>query len=123
MNTLFKDNSIGELIAKFARKELHPSDAYAAALENIRELDPKYFAWVAYGDDAAVERIKLEEETFGVDPDRLLEGIPVGSKISTIPLNFRPRWEVRFGKILLPEMTHAPCTISNGKVPMLWEKR
>lgn len=80
MNTLFKDNSIGELIAKFARKELHPSDAYAAALENIRELDPKYFAWVAYGDDAAVERIKLEEETFGVDPDRLLEGIPVGVK-------------------------------------------
>lgn len=80
MNTLFVDNSIGELIAKFAKGKLHPKDAARAALENIHELDPKYFAWVVYADGSLLTRIENEEKQFGIDPERLLEGIPVGVK-------------------------------------------
>src|SRR3989344_9675843 len=79
-NGLFVENSIGELIKKFAKKELHPKDAARAALENIRELDPKYFAWVVSADNSLLDRIEKEVEQFGVDPARLLEGIPVGVK-------------------------------------------
>lgn len=80
MNTLFVDNSIGGLIAKFAKGKLHPKDAARAALENIREFDPKYFAWVVFADDSFLTRIENEEKQFSIDSERLLEGIPVGVK-------------------------------------------
>ena len=80
MNDLFIDNTIGELIKKFVRKELRPSEAFAAAISNIKELDPKYFAWVTYADSSHIERIDSEERKFAIDPERLLEGIPVGVK-------------------------------------------
>ncbi len=80
MNNLFIDNTIGQLIAKFARKELHPKDAAYAALENIRELDPKYFAWVSVADNALLDTIENEVKQCGVDSARLLEGIPIGVK-------------------------------------------
>ena len=76
----FVENSIGELINKFAKKEFSPVDAVRAALENIRELDPKYFAWVVSADEALLKRIEKETTQFGIDPARLLEGIPVGVK-------------------------------------------
>ena len=80
MNTLFTDNSIGKLIGKFVKGELHPADATRAALENIRELDPKYFAWVVSADNSLLARIEKEVDQFGIDGGRLLEGIPVGVK-------------------------------------------
>ena len=79
-NTLFIDNSIGELIGKFAKRKLHPKDAARATLENIRELDPKYFAWVVSAPDSLLAQIEKEVEQFGIDGERLLEGIPVGVK-------------------------------------------
>jgi Asp-tRNA(Asn)/Glu-tRNA(Gln) amidotransferase A subunit family amidase len=80
MNRLFIDNTIGQLIEQFAEKELTPKDAAVAALENIRALDPKFFPFVTYADDSILERIEIETATYGVDPTRLLEGIPVGVK-------------------------------------------
>ena len=80
MNTIFLDNSIGQLIQKFKKKKLHPRDAFKAALLNIHELDPKYFAWVVHAGDAMLARIEKEVEEFGINEARLLECIPVGVK-------------------------------------------
>lgn len=80
MNRLFIDNTIGVLIEKFAAKALSPRDVAAASLENIRELDPQYFPFVTYADDSILERIEKETAEYGIDPARLLEGIPVGVK-------------------------------------------
>ena len=80
MNKLFIDNSIGEIIKKYTHKELTPKDVAAAAQENIAELDPKYFAWVAKGSADLPARVQKEAETFGIDTNNQMEFIPVGIK-------------------------------------------
>ncbi|MBI4065719.1 amidase [Candidatus Kaiserbacteria bacterium] len=80
MNRLFIDNSIGEIIEKYVRKELAPRDVAADALQNIAELDPLYFAWVSAADAKWPERVQNEAEIFGINEKNLLEYIPVGIK-------------------------------------------
>ncbi len=78
MNTLFRDNSIGDILRKYKQKELLPSEVMSAALENIRELNGKYFPWVVFADENFVRDAETGagEEEGG----RLLENIPVGVK-------------------------------------------
>jgi Asp-tRNA(Asn)/Glu-tRNA(Gln) amidotransferase A subunit family amidase len=78
MSTLFRDNSIDEIIRKYARKELRPSEVISAALENIRELNGKYFPWVVFADETIVANAEKTEEKSG--GEGLLENIPVGVK-------------------------------------------
>lgn len=80
MNTLFLDNSIAGLLKKLAGKKLSPRDLSSAVLENIRELDPKYFAWVLYGDEKLFARQREESGVFGDRVPRLLQDIPIGVK-------------------------------------------
>ncbi len=80
MNRLFIESSIGDIIQKYVRKELSPKDVAAAALENIAESDPRYFAWVSRVDREWPERVQKEADTFGINLDNLLEFIPVGVK-------------------------------------------
>lgn len=80
MNDFFLKNPIASIHDKFRRKEIAPADVSLIALKNIRELGPKYRAWVVHADDSLLSRIKKETKEFGVDTDRLFEGIPVGIK-------------------------------------------
>ncbi|MBI1889005.1 MAG: amidase [Candidatus Spechtbacteria bacterium] len=80
MNTLFFDYSIGEIVKKTQNKELKPDEVLAAALHNIKELDPKYFAWVVYGNEHIFAKmLERQDEICGSNP-RLLDNIPVGVK-------------------------------------------
>lgn len=79
MNKLFLDNSIGEIIEKLKKKELSYSDITKIALNNIKELDPKYFAWVVYGNEGLFERQRKQYREFNKKIG-LLEGIPIGIK-------------------------------------------
>lgn len=80
MNSLFLDNSIGELVEKLKRKELSPHELAEASLENIKEFDPKYFAWVTHSDDVLVDQIRKNEKESSFERARLLDNIPVGVK-------------------------------------------
>lgn len=80
MNRLFIENSIGEIIEKYAHKELSPGEVAEAVLQNIAEYDPHYFAWVIAADAKWPERVQAEAQTFGINADNLLEFIPVGIK-------------------------------------------
>ncbi len=80
MNRLFVENSIGEIIQKYVRKELSPKEVAIATLQNIAEYDPQYFAWMSVVDEGWPERVQTEAETFGINPNHLLEYIPVGVK-------------------------------------------
>jgi Asp-tRNA(Asn)/Glu-tRNA(Gln) amidotransferase A subunit family amidase len=78
MNKIFLDNSIGDILRKYKRNELRPSEVMSAALENIRELNGKYFPWVVFADEAIVAHAKKTPEKSG--GEGLLENIPVGVK-------------------------------------------
>lgn len=78
MNRIFLDNSIGDIIEKYKRKELRPSEVMSAAMENIRELNGKYFPWVMFANERPITDTKKNEEERG--EERLLENIPVGVK-------------------------------------------
>ncbi len=80
MNKLFLENSISEIIEKIRNKKLLPSEVATASLQNIRELDPKYFAFVLYGDEGLIDEIRKEEKSVPINGNRLLEKIPVGVK-------------------------------------------
>ncbi|MFZ1075033.1 MAG: amidase [Minisyncoccia bacterium] len=80
MNRLFVENSIGEIIKKYASKELAPKDVAEAVLENIEAYDSQYFAWVATADAKWPGRVQNEADTYGINPDKKLEFIPVGVK-------------------------------------------
>jgi Asp-tRNA(Asn)/Glu-tRNA(Gln) amidotransferase A subunit family amidase len=71
MNRLFIDNSIDALSKKLKAGELTPADLTTAALENIKELDSTYKAWVVYGSGATKEN---------ANPDGLLAHIPLAVK-------------------------------------------
>lgn len=79
MNRLFIDYSIGEIIEKMNRKKISPAEVSGVALQNIKELDKKYFAWTTYGNEALFERERKENQIFRNGP-KLLENIPVGVK-------------------------------------------
>ncbi len=49
-------------------------------LENIRELDPKYLAWVVSGDEDLFEKQRRESSVFGDKHPTLLQDIPIGVK-------------------------------------------
>ena len=80
VNKLFFDNSIGRIIEKIRAKEISTSDVLNASIENIKEFDPKYFAWVTYRDS----KWKAPESRAPMDgpvlASRFLDGIPVGIK-------------------------------------------
>ena len=80
MNTLFTDNTIGQLQKRMENGELTPQDLKKAAVENIDELDPKFFAWVLYQD----KNWKAPQPPAPMDgplvPEKLLHHIPVGVK-------------------------------------------
>ena len=80
MNTLFFDYSIGEIVKKTKDKELKPDEITAAALGNIKELDPKYFAWVVYGNEELFAQMRSRQDEICGNNPRLLENIPVGVK-------------------------------------------
>ncbi|MCA9363262.1 amidase [Candidatus Kaiserbacteria bacterium] len=50
------------------------------SLENIISLGSKYGAWVAHEDNSLISRIEKETKEYGVDTERLFEGIPIGIK-------------------------------------------
>lgn len=80
MNKIFVNYSIEEIIEKIGHKKISPAEVSRAALENIRELDPKYFAWITYGDEVLFERERNQNQIFGNNRSKLLENIPVGIK-------------------------------------------
>lgn len=79
MNKLFLDHSIGEIIEKLKKKEFSYFDITKIALENIKELDPKYSAWVTYGDETLFEQQRNQYGEYKRKTG-LLEGIPIGVK-------------------------------------------
>lgn len=79
MNRFFLDNSIGEIIEKLNKKKISHSDITKITIENIKKLNPKYFAWTVYGNDALFEQEKIQYEKYK-NKTGLLEGIPVGIK-------------------------------------------
>ncbi len=80
MNKLFLEHNIGELITKMNKGELTPADLKKAAVENIEELNPKFFAWVLFQD----KNWKAPEPPAPMDGPlvqaKLLHHIPVGVK-------------------------------------------
>lgn len=80
MNDFFLKHSIASIHEKFKRGELSPADVASVALENINGLGSKYRPWVVHADDSLLSRIKEETKEFGINTERLLEGIPVGVK-------------------------------------------
>jgi Asp-tRNA(Asn)/Glu-tRNA(Gln) amidotransferase A subunit family amidase len=80
MNKLFVDYSICEIIEKIGHKKISPTEVSRVALENIKELDPKYFAWITYGDEVLFEQERNQNQIFGTNRSNLLENIPVGVK-------------------------------------------
>lgn len=81
MNRLFIDNSIGEIIQKVDKHKITPAELTNASLENIKEFDKKYFAWVTYGDKKLFEKERKENNIFdNVKRPKLLSNIPVGVK-------------------------------------------
>lgn len=79
MNRLFLDNSIGEIVNRIKCKQISPNDIAVATLENIEELNPRYFAWVVYNNEEYFDEIIKAERKYSSAP-RLLENIPVGVK-------------------------------------------
>ncbi|OGG69226.1 hypothetical protein A3F27_01640, partial [Candidatus Kaiserbacteria bacterium RIFCSPHIGHO2_12_FULL_53_13] len=80
MNRLFFDTSIGALTKKIQAKKLSAAEVLQASIENIIELDPTYFAWVAHrggGWKAPYPPAPMDGATL---PSKFLEGIPVGVK-------------------------------------------
>ncbi len=81
MNRLFIDNSIGELIKKLNTKELTPEDLLRASVDNIKELDEKYFAWESYQDSRWQKPIPSTPMDYVPMNDKgLLRHIPIGVK-------------------------------------------
>ena len=80
MNKIFLEHNIGELIEKMNKGELTPADLKKAAVENIEELNPKFFAWVLYQD----KNWKAPQPPAPMDGPlveaKLLHHIPVGVK-------------------------------------------
>ena len=80
MNRLFIENPIGAIIQKVRSKEISPENVLSASLENIKELNSKFFPFEAYRD----ERWKPREPRAPMDghviPSALLENIPVAIK-------------------------------------------
>ena len=80
MNKLFIDHNIEQLIEMMKKGELTPSDLKDATVANIKELDPKFFAWVMYQD----EKWKAPQPPAPMDgplvPEKLLHNIPIGVK-------------------------------------------
>lgn len=79
MNKLFLEHSATALAGKIREGSTKASDLVAASLENIREMDPKYFPWVTYADEALLERVRLADASIA-SADGSLAGIPVGIK-------------------------------------------
>lgn len=81
MNRLFIDNSIGEIIRKIDKHKISPAEVTNASLENIKEFDKKYFAWVTYGAKKLFEKERKENSIFcNVKRPKLLSNIPIGVK-------------------------------------------
>ena len=80
MNDFFLKNSIADIHKKFKQKELSPAEVTSMSLENIISLGSKYGAWVAHEDNSLISRIEKETKEYGVDTERLFEGIPIGIK-------------------------------------------
>ena len=80
MNRLFLENSISDILNNFKRRQFSPESLIDASLSNIRELDPKYFAWVRHRHGGVSElSIKQSFENCSSQAG-LLENIPVGVK-------------------------------------------
>jgi len=78
MNKLFLENSIGTIIEKYAQKKFSPSEVISASLQNIKELNEKYHAWVTYN-DSVTQHIHTQEDKV-IRTELLLNNIPVGIK-------------------------------------------
>lgn len=75
MNKLFVENSIGLLHKKIAQGELSPQDLAQATIENIKELDPTYRAFVVAADEKRLQSLMQEGK-----PQGLFAHIPIGVK-------------------------------------------
>jgi Asp-tRNA(Asn)/Glu-tRNA(Gln) amidotransferase A subunit family amidase len=80
MNKLFLENSISQLTKKIEKKDINPSDLISATLENIKEFDKKYHAWVTYGDEKIFEKERKENKLFEGKIKQPLLNIPIGVK-------------------------------------------
>ena len=78
MNKFFLEHSIADIAAQLDAGKLEPQDLTAASLENIRELDETYHAWVTYRTPAAPRSSGGSSQPSAERP--LLPGIPVGIK-------------------------------------------
>lgn len=80
MDKLFFDYSIGQIIKEIENKEIAPHEVTAAAFQNIRALDPKYFVWVTYGNEDLIERMRASKNEVCGKNACLLEHMPVAIK-------------------------------------------
>lgn len=79
-NNLFYDKSIKDIHADFQKGELTPMDVAKACIENVKEHDSKYFAFVCFDENILINQAKKAEENIKIRKLRPLEGIPVGIK-------------------------------------------
>lgn len=80
-NTLFFDKSIGQIHKELVSGELTPRDISNACIENVKELDKKYFAFECFDEEILLNQAKESEEKLKLGKQILpLEAIPVGIK-------------------------------------------
>lgn len=80
-NTLFLDKSIRELHKNIIKGELTPTEIAKACVENIKELDKKYFAFECFDENILMAQARETEKRIKENKNiRPLEGIPVGVK-------------------------------------------
>jgi len=80
MNKIFLQNSIGGLLKKIQKKKLSPEELSAAVIQNIKELEGNYHAWVVSGDEAVFARQREEHKVFENKVPEIMKDIPVAVK-------------------------------------------
>lgn len=80
MKKFFFDYPISGIIKKIESHEVKPREVTDAALENIKELNPKYFAWVLYGNEKLFAQMRNQHDIICGRNPRLLDNIPIGVK-------------------------------------------